>query len=381
MPSKSVSCAGCGTSIRRNKSGLCQSCFISRAAGGPAQPQVTSAVPATPAELLKADREKKETTAKLNDLQKKYKEALDIIERQDSELGILTDLDAGMDTTIKIEPHEGSGTSEATPVIVASDWHSEEIVTPAQVNGLNEFNLDIADQRITKFWQGGLRLVRLLSQDVHINTVVLGLLGDFITNDIHEELVENVALRPTQALIWVQDRIIGGLNFLLNHSTQNYVVVCRVGNHSRTTHKTFFSQENGHSLEHLMYVHLAAYFRNELRLTFVIQDGYHIYLDVYGQTLRFHHGHAINYQGGIGGIFIPAFKSVSQWDKGRCADLDIFGHFHQSKDGGKFLCNGSLIGYNSFAVRIKADYEPPRQTLFMMDKKRGRTCTWPILVD
>ena len=80
-------------------------------------------------------------------------------------------------------------------------------------------------------------------------------------------------------------------------------------------------------------------------------------------------------------MFIPAYKAVSQWDKGRRADLDIFGHFHQTKDGGKFLCNGSLIGYNSFALRIKADYEPPQQTLLLVDKKRGRTCTWPILLE
>jgi hypothetical protein len=38
-----------------------------------------------------------------------------------------------------------------------------------------------------------------------------------------------------------------------------------------------------------------------------------------------------------------------------------------------------MIGYNSFALSIKADYEKPRQALFLMDKKRGRTCLWPIV--
>jgi hypothetical protein len=31
------------------------------------------------------------------------------------------------------------------------------------------------------------------------------------------------------------------------------------------------------------------------------------------------------------------------------------------------------------AVSIKADFEPPKQTLFLIDKERGRTCTWPVL--
>jgi hypothetical protein len=104
-------------------------------------------------------------------------------------------------------------------------------------------------------------------------------------------------------------------------------------------------------------------------------------IDTIGRRqIRFHHGHAINYQGGIGGIFIPAFKAISQWDKARPVDLDLFGHFHQCKDGGKFLSNGSLIGFNAYALSIKADYEEPKQQLFMIDKNRGRTCTWPILL-
>lgn len=338
--------------------------------------------PKTPDAQVTEDREKTAQRERYVSLDKKYQEALKTIERHEETLGILTSFERERDTTVKIEPHEGSGTSEATPVLVASDWHAEEIVTSAQTNGLNEFNLDIADKRIARFWQAGLNLIQNhLNPGVKIHDVVVGLLGDFITNDIHEELVENVALGPTHAILWVEERIIAGIEFLLNHSPYTYTFVCRVGNHSRTTKKVHFSQENRHSLEYMMYVHLARYFNKEPRVRFVIQDGYHIYLNIYEETVRFHHGHAINYQGGIGGIFIPGFKAISQWDKARIASVDVFGHFHQQKDGGKFLSNGSLIGYNSFSVRIKADYEIPRQTLFMVDKKRGRTCTWPVLLE
>ena len=86
------------------------------------------------------------------------------------------------------------------------------------------------------------------------------------------------------------------------------------------------------------------------------------------------------YQGGVGGIYIPVNKSIAQWSKAKHADLDIFGHFHQLRDGGNFLCNGSMIGYNAFALSIKADFEEPKQILTLIDKRRGRTCTWPILV-
>jgi hypothetical protein len=378
MPSKTRVCAKCGAGIYTpNKTGFCRPCFdAAQAAPIPAPVPVTP----LPTDQIRADRDKAKSAAAHSDLQKKYAQALETIEQQESELGILAALKEGIDSTVVIEPHYGDGTSEATPVLVASDWHVEQLVTLAQTNGLNQSDLELADKKITKFWQSGLRLMRLLNQDVTIKDVVLGLLGDFIDGDIHEELVETALLSPTAAIIWVQDRIIAGLNFLLNNSTYTFTIVCRAGNHSRTTKKVHFSTENGHSLEHLMYVHLAGYFRSEPRLKFVIQEGYHIYVDVYDEVLRMHHGHALKYGGGIGGLFIPTYKAIGSWSQARPATCDVFGHFHQTKDGGSFLCNGSLVGWNSYALTIKAPFEPPRQSLFLIDKRRGRTATWPVLL-
>lgn len=331
-----------------------------------------------PAEHVKTDRDLRAAKDDLISLQKKYDAALKTIDSLEGQLeakNVISAVD-----TYEIFPHKGSGTSEATPVIVASDWHVEEEVKPETVSGLNAFNLEIAEQRVKKFFQSSLRLMQLLNQDVQITSAVLALLGDFITNEIHDELKDLNQLQPINALALAQSHIVSGIEFLLNHSKYEYVIPCHSGNHARTTKSTHFSAENGHSLEYLMYLHLAAYFRGEKRVKFIIPEGYHSYLQVYGETLRFHHGHAIKYGGGVGGIFIPAFKAIAQWNKARTAGLDVFGHFHQHKDGDSFLSNGSLIGYNGFAVAIKADYEPPRQTLFLVDKKRGRTCTWPILV-
>jgi hypothetical protein len=78
---------------------------------------------------------------------------------------------------------------------------------------------------------------------------------------------------------------------------------------------------------------------------------------------------------------LPAYKSISQWNKARKADLDVFGHFHQQKDGGNFVSNGSLIGWNSYAIRIKADFEKPSQAFFLIDKNFFKTITTKIYID
>lgn len=333
-----------------------------------------------PSVLVQTDRERLRLSDENAGLRRKYDQALKTIEQQEKSLAALDGLVAKGVDTYKIEPRVSSGTSESTVVLVASDWHMEERVRRAMVSGLNEHSVEIAKQRAERFFQSGLRLTQLLQKDTKIDNMVLPLLGDFISNDIHEEFPETNELLPMQAIELAQNTIASGIEFMLNHSKLNLTLPCHSGNHARTTRTTRFGAENGHSLEYLMYRHLAAYFRNEPRCQFIIPEGPHSYMDIYGMMLRFHHGHMVKFGGGIGGIDIPVKKAIAQWNKARHADLDVFGHFHQRKDGGNFISNGSNIGYNPFALSIKADYEAPAQQLFMIDKKRGRTCTWPVLV-
>ncbi len=355
---------------RDSKTGLCQSCWLGSTAHTPSEP---------PAATVDRDIAARRRLTELSSLKDKYADALKTIERQQSMLAIADVLKSGLDTHT-IVPKHGQGTSEGTAVIVASDWHIEESVGP-EVGGLNVFNPEIAHTRAERFFQSSLRLIRLLQQDIKIHTVVLALLGDFISGEIHgADSAELNDLQPTHAIVTAQNMLISGIEFLLTHTKVRLVLPCHSGNHARITLKTRFSAENGHSLEYLLYLHLAAYFRNESRVTFLVADGPHSYLDIYGQTVRFQHGHMVKYGGGVGGIFIPANKAVAMWNRARHADLDVFGHFHQLVDGGSFLCNGSLIGYNGFALSIKASFEHPRQLLFLMDKRRGRTCTWPVLL-
>jgi hypothetical protein len=336
----------------------------------------------TPEEQLAADRAERTRRDELTVLRTKYTQALQTIESQAQSLAVLDNfVTKGIDT-FEITPKQPTGTSESTVVLVASDWHMEEIVNKAMVSGLNEHSVDIASARATKFFRTGLRLTQLLQKDTRIDNMILPLLGDFISNDIHEEFPETNELLPMQAIELAETTIASGIEFLLANSDLNLTIPCHSGNHARTTRTTRFGAENGHSLEYIMYRHLARYFALKApeRVTFIIPEGPHSYLKIYDQTLRFHHGHMIKYQGGIGGIFIPAYKAIAQWNKARHADLDVFGHFHQRKDGGNFVSNGSNIGYNPFALSIKADFEPPSQQLFMINKRYGRTCTWPVLV-
>lgn len=307
---------------------------------------------------------------------KRIKLLTDELLKAEEELSAL--LQVGGVETYAITSHDGLANSSATVVVLASDWHYEEPVKSSQVNGLNKFDTVIAKERIEDFFRVIAQLIKVHQREYNIDHLILALLGDFISGSIHDDLKEANNIQPTQAIWEVQNLISSGIEYLLRETNVKLIIPCSSGNHGRMTDKQRVSTEFGNSLEILMYRQMEKYFNKEERIKFIINDSYLTYIKVYDYSLRFSHGHAIRYAGGVGGIFIPTFKAISQWNKSKHADWDFFGHFHQLKDGGNFVSNGSLIGFNSFAVKIKADYEEPKQAFIIIDEKRGMDCVRKI---
>lgn len=277
---------------------------------------------------------------------------------------------------------KSTGKSEAVAFMVASDWHLAEGINPENVNDMNEFNPNIARQRAESFFRNGLKLVEMNQHAVDISTLVVPLLGDLVNNTIHEDAVESNTMSQAEEVDFAESVLMSGFDYLLKNSNLKIIVPCSTGNHGRTTQDRRCSTENGNNLETILYHHLANCYRNEPRIEFIVAKGYLSYLNLFDKYLiRLHHGHNIRYAGGVGGIYIPLNKAINQWNKLRHAYIDVMGHFHQFRDGGNFIANGSLCGFNAFAISIKADYEEPRQAFFLIDKKRGKTIVAPILLN
>lgn len=311
-------------------------------------------------------------------IKKKYKQVLTEIKNKEKEIEVI---EADPIETFKINVKKDSGLKEATAFFIASDWHVDEVVKPFMVNGLNRYGPTVARKRAENFFANAVVLYKMSQRDVKINTIVLALLGDFISGNIHEELLENTSMLPMDAIEFTQKLIASGIEYLLQNTTAKIIVQCHSGNHSRITKRVHYSTEAGNSLEFYMYHNLAKHFAKHSRVKFNISRGYHSFLKIYGRLIRFHHGHSVRYQGGVGGIYIPVNKAIAQWNKMRAVDLDVFAHFHQFRDGGNFICNGSLIGYNAFALSIKADFEIPKQAFFLIDRKRWKTVVAPVFLD
>lgn len=336
----------------------------------------------TPEDRLLAEIERSKHRLEHKQIKAALAQAMKVIAEKDEQIGLLTALSGKP----KPEPFRlsvgGPPKGSATALGNFSDWHLEEPVHPAVVGGRNEFNLTIAKQRVKKTTE---RFLKLLNQERHITPIrraVLGYLGDFATGWLHPENVEVNVLSPLQAFEFAHDQLEQQIGTIADEpDLDDILVICTKGNHARITNKTRFGNSAATSYEFFMYRSLRKRFQHNKKLRWLIAEGDHLYAEVEGHVCRYQHGDRIMYQGGVGGLTIPANKAISKWNETERAYVDFFGHHHFWFNGESFVCNGSLIGYNAYALGNKCPFQRPCQTFAVMDKQQGLTTVKKIFCD
>ena len=334
-----------------------------------------------PQQLLAIDADRLRDQSRIRELDSLYKAAQQQLDEMRAQLHEARGFPDVRPREISIPSPKGPEAREATAIAIASDWHCEERVTKEATNGLNEFNLEIFKERSRWFFVNLRKLVLKERQTIAIKRLLLAIIGDMITGNIHPDLAESNLLGPMDAIALVQDTLAGGIRYLLEETDLDLVIVIKPGNHSRITVKQRVQTEHANSLEWYMGHNLAKLFAGEKRVRFVCDRSLLTYVEIYGRPIRFTHGHAFKYGGGVGGITIPVNKKIAEWDKGRQAYLTMFGHLHTYMSGQRFISNGSLIGYATFSEWIGAAYEDPVQAFTLIDSKFGRTVEAPILLE
>jgi hypothetical protein len=264
----------------------------------------------------------------------------------------------------------GSKLREACPVIMVSDLHLEEVVHAASVNGLNTFDLKIAEQRMAKLAESIAWEIALERHAFEISRVILWFGGDIISGTIHEDLAESNLLSTPRAIIFAKKLLVRLVREVLALDV-DVLCICNDGNHDRLTRKMRVQTRVDNSIGLVLYDSIAERFEDEKRIKFVMPDGLLTYATVFGRDLRFTHGDAIKSGGGIGGVTVPINKKLMQWDKSRTADHTFMGHWHTRLTNRRLSLNGSLIGYGPFSLLIGAEYEDPKQGFVLVDSKRG----------
>lgn len=284
---------------------------------------------------------------------------------------------------IPIIEENNSIDNEATAIVQVSDGHFGKIIIPSTVNGLNEYNPDIARIRMETLCENTLKLIRKERHDSVIENLVIILGGDFIENSqLHQGSEMTTAMSPMEETLFARELLARYIKTIAdNGEFKKITVVCNRGNHPRITKKMSASVDYRMNYETILYQILKQDFSDE-RFTWYVPDSEIAEFNIYGKMFRSFHGHSVKYYGGIGGLTIPLNKFVMRMDQINKAYYNFMAHYHSySFPTNKCVLNGSICGIDPYAYSLGVEYQPPIQSFQLMDKKRGVTVRIPIFCD
>jgi len=275
--------------------------------------------------------------------------------------------------------------SPGVPTVFLSDLHWAEVVDPKQVNGVNEYNIEIANRRLKHLADRTIRLCEIISPKMDYPGVVVALGGDCYSGNIHDELTATNEMNSMPAVLDLFSALSSFIECMLEKF--EYVFVpCVAGNHGRNTRKTWAKDRHHTSFDWLTYCFLAKRFDKNPRVTFFIPDSTDAYYKIYNHRYLLNHGDSFRGGDGMVGPLGPVLRGDHKKRTRNSQikmdyDTLMIGHFHTEVFTRRVIMNGSLVGFNEFAFRENFSFEPPAQQLWITHPRHGMTYRMPVLVD
>jgi len=288
------------------------------------------------------------------------------------------------DTTVPdwLDPELDEDSNHATPFLVLSDLHLDEVVSADELNHLNAYNRNIAEARLQRVIDGTIEIAERYITGLTYDGIVVALAGDIITGIIHDELAEsNEATVPETIMHWTP--LIASALKRLADTFGNVHVPCVDGNHDRMYKKIRMKKRAQSSYAWIIYNSIAMLCADDERITFNISKSPDVLFDIYDTRFLLDHGDKFRGGGGVGGIYPPLLKWVTRMMNipSRRFDIAVIGHWHQLIYHTNVFVNGSLKGYDEYAKNNGFSFERPQQLLFFVTPENGVTIRSQVFAD
>ena len=260
-------------------------------------------------------------------------------------------------------------------VLNLSDWHIGEVIQKNETEGFGEFNFDIAQRRAFSIVNDFLQWCEVNRKFYNIEEVVLSVLGDFVSGDIHDEL-----LRTNEFPLPVQTAKAGLLlgevyRIIAPHFK---VVTCNevfADNHGRLVKKPQNKQAGDNNMNYLVYTIANASSEKCHNIKINAGQGMKMITKINGKGFLLEHGHAI--RGGAMGIPFYGFarmrgkEAIRRMNTDKSFEYWQIGHFHSPTMLEKYmLVNGSLSGTSEYD-HAAGRYAEPCQVAYLVHPKHG----------
>ena len=280
-------------------------------------------------------------------------------------------------------------------VLHLSDLHVGEVVQSSEVMNVNEYNVDIAKNRIARLFDATTTLLTRAwpSSDDPPSKVFILLGGDLISgHGLHPDHERTDGGTAYEQVKWCADAVASGIDHLHTNLIERYgapieiIIISVVGNHGRDTFgKPRTKLVSLQSYDTLVSDFIEARLKHISTISHLRPRGFDAYFDAVGWPILLTHGDRMGSQGGTGFIGPAATiikghrKIIDTEHRQRRPVYRVFsGHFHTTCITPFGFSNGSGIGYGEFAKSIRADPEPAQQNLVIFHERIGVLRWHPI---
>ena len=270
-----------------------------------------------------------------------------------------------------------------------SDTHVGERVYKEQMRNLNEYNFDIFNKRMYGWANQILKHATYRRQIAPVDELIIPMLGDMISGDIHEELARSNMANCMEQMIRGASIIGQALMYLAPHFTK-ITVPCVVGNHGRMTRKPPM-KDKYMDWDYMLYQWIAAFCKNQDNLEFHIPRSFLTTFKIHDKVVLIMHGDSISGAGSSGSITgaIAKLRSVFQYRKALQREIQdamdddseiefdsvMIGHFHRIDEidigtGELHIC-GTMKGPDEFALQRLHAATKPKQLVTYWHPRYG----------
>jgi hypothetical protein len=264
-------------------------------------------------------------------------------------------------------------------ILMFSDIHFSEVVEAYKVNGINEYNIGIAKERILTLLKENLKHARYTGA----NFLYIFMLGDIVSGIIHEELRETNESLIIPALLDIYKYLIS----LLDQYKSQYdmvIIYAVVGNHGRLTEKKKCKNKVQDNFEYLFYKMMETYFAKDSKIKMVVSESPTLIARVGDLSWFLNHGDTFKTSGNFLGLPIQGVardiikENAMFQDIGESIDAVAMAHFHKpcffySLDNKPIYINPSVIGGTDYSIYDLHNSFPPGQWSLVFDENKMKS--------
>lgn len=239
--------------------------------------------------------------------------------------------------------------SNISAVLCLSDWHIGEVTDSKKIENVCSYNYNIATRRVEKLVQNFIDWCKLQKSMYQIKEVVIPVLGDLLSGNIHYELEVSNEFPITTQIVKASEL----LSIAISEISRFFPCRCEFiswDNHSRLTKKMQFKQGPENSYGALVGTLVQEKLKNLSNINFNLYLQDKKLVNIQGFNYLCEHGGEIKSWLGI--PFYGIERMVGSEAKTRLGQVDrqfkkmLIGHWHQPIRSQYFIVNGALSGSN-----------------------------------